>query len=254
MSGAILTETATEDRPMLQRLDARTRVLAACAVVVTLVAMRSPTSLIAAIAALTLAAVASGHSTRALVHRLMHFEGFLLVLVLLLPFTMPGPTAAEIGPLTLSQPGLARAVVVFLRVNGTAIAVFTLLAGLEPVRFGHALGRLGMSDKLVHLLLFTARWVVLVRDEARRLQDSLRVRAFRPTTSRHGFRTLAHFTGRLLVRAFERAERVEEAMRCRAFSGRFAFIDETRFGRADAVFAAALAIGLPLLLLTDRLP
>lgn len=244
---------AIDDRPALDRLDARARVLGAVTVVLALLAIHSVPVLAAALAVCALAALVSGHTPLALARRLIHLEGFLVVLVLLLPLTVPGPAVVALGPLALSAPGLDRAIVVLLRVNAAAIVIFTLLAGLEPVRFGHALARLGLPTKLVHLLLFTTRWVSLVGEEARRLHDALKVRAFRPTTSRHGFRTLAQFTGQLLVRAFERAERVEEAMRCRAFAGRFALVDESRFGRYDALLAAGLGLGLALLLLADRL-
>ncbi len=166
---------------------------------------------------------------------------------------MPGPTWATIGPIELSRPGLDRAILILLRVNLAATAILILVAGLEPVRLGHALARMGVPEKLVHVLLFTARWVALVREEARRLHDALRARAFRATTSRHGLSTLGHFVGQLLVRAFERAERVDEAMRCRAFAGRFALVAEERVSAYDAIFAAGLAFGLALAILVDRL-
>lgn len=242
-----------EERPRIDRLDPRTRILAGLAVVVALVATRSPLVLAGALAVLGLAAIVSGHSRGALLRRLAHVEGFLVVLLVLLPLTVPGPAVAAFGPLAISEPGLLRAGTIFLRVNGAALAVFTLLAGLEPIRFGHALSRLGLPEKLVHLLLFTARWVALLREEATRLHEALRARAFRPATSRHGLRTLAHFAGRLVVAAIERAERVDEAMRCRAFAGRFALVDRSRFTAADLVFAIGLAAGLVLLLATDRL-
>ncbi|MCE1237263.1 MAG: cobalt ECF transporter T component CbiQ [Hyphomicrobiales bacterium] len=252
MSDAGFDAAIVTERPRIDRLDPRTRVLASFAVVVALVATRSPLVLAGALGVLVCAAAVSGHSARALLHRLAHVEGFLVVLLVLLPLTVPGPAIAALGPVAISEPGLVRAGTLFLRVNGAALAVFTLLGGLEPIRFGHALARLGLPEKLVHLLLFTARWVSEIGEEARRLHEALRARAFRPTTSRHGLRTLAHVAGRLVVAAIERAERVDEAMRCRAFAGRFALVDRNRFGAIDLVFAAGLTIGLTLLLATDR--
>lgn len=236
----------------LDRLDARSRVLAAVAAVIAVLAVRSTAVLAALVPILALGAALVGVAPRDLARRLVHLEGFLIVLAILLPLTMPGPTFARIGPLAFSATGVDRAVVLLLRVNATAIVVVTLLAGLEPVRLGHALARLGMPEKLVHLLLFTARWVGLVGAEARRLEEALRVRGFRPRASAHGLATLGSFLGQLLVGALERAERVEEAMRCRAFAGRFALLGEERFGRRDALFAGGLALGLLLLLAVDR--
>ncbi|NLH79540.1 MAG: cobalt ECF transporter T component CbiQ [Phyllobacteriaceae bacterium] len=244
MSDTVFCGTPTGARPLLDRLDPRSRVGAAFAVVASVLVISSPTVLAAIAAAAAVAGLASGLDARALGRRLLHVEGFLVVLVVAMPLTAPGPAAFTLAGLAISQPGLDRAVLVVLRVTAAALTVLTLLAGLEPVRLGHALARLGMPEKLVLLLLFTARWVALVREEAGRLHEALRARAFRATTSRHGLATLAHFVGQLLVRAFERAERVEEAMRCRAFSGRFAVVAEDRFGRIDAIFATALGLAL----------
>jgi cobalt/nickel transport system permease protein len=227
--------------------------VAALAAVVAVLAVRSPLVLAAAAPVALAAAVAVGASPRDLLHRLLHVEGFLLVLAVLLPLTVPGPVWLAIGPIALSQPGVERAVVMLLRVGLAATAIFALLGGLEPARFGHGLARLGVPRKLVHLLLFTGRFVALVRDEAVRRHETMRARAFRPRTSLHTLRSLAHLVGRLLVGAFERAERVDEAMRCRAFAGRFALIDDDRFGAADRRFTVAVAALLSLLVMVDRL-
>lgn len=253
MSDVAFCGCEAEARPALDRLDARVRIVATFATVVALLAIRSPLVLAGLVPVLIAAARLTGLTLRDLKARLLHVEGFLIVLAIMLPLTVPGPTAASLGPITLSQPGIDRAILVLLRVNLAATAILIFLAGLEPVRLGHALARMGVPAKLVHVLLFTARWVALIRDEARRLHDAMRARAFRATTSRHGFATLGHFVGQLLVRAFERAERVDEAMRCRAFAGRFALVAEERISAYDAVFAAGVTLGLVLAILVDRL-
>jgi cobalt/nickel transport system permease protein len=253
MSDAFACGSPPGPRPILDRLDARMRVAATFAVVLTIVVLRSPFLLAGLVPVAVMFAVLAGLSLRELARRLVHVEGFLVVLALLLPVTVPGPDLVVLGPVALSQPGVERAILVLLRVNLCAVVIFTLLAGLEPVRFGHALARLGMPDKLVHLLLFAARYVVLIRAEAGRLHDAMRARAFRGRTSRHTLRTLGHFTGQLMVRAFERAERIDEAMRCRGFVGRFALVDDGRIGGADVFFAALAGLGLALLITMDRL-
>jgi len=253
MSDTLLCGAALGARPRLDRLDPRVRVIAAVVAVIVGLSLQSFAVLgVSLLVALT-AALASGLSLGDVARRLAHVEGFLVVLALLLPLTVPGPTVAALGPIALSGPGLERAGLMLVRVNLAALTILVLLAGLEPVRLGHALARLGVPAKLVHLLLFAARFVALLREEAGRLVDALRARAFRPTGSRHGLRTLGHFVGGLLVRAFERAERVDEAMRCRAFAGRFALIDGGDWSRADAVFAGLFGLGLALLLAWDRL-
>jgi cobalt/nickel transport system permease protein len=253
MTGAFVCGCAAGSRPLIDRLDARLRVGATFAAVVTIILVRSPVVLAGFVPVAAVLALLSGLTLRDIARRLVHVEGFLVVLAILMPVTVPGPDLVVLGPIALSQTGVDRAILVLLRVNLCAVAILTLLAGLEPVRFGHALARLGMPEKLVHLLLFAARYVVLIRDEAARLHDAMRARAFRIRTSRHALRTVGHFMGQLLVRAFERAERVDEAMRCRAFVGRFALVAEGRFGTADASFAAGIVLGLALVIMMDRL-
>jgi cobalt/nickel transport system permease protein len=253
VTDAAFCNAEAQERPWLDLLDARTRVLAALAIVAGVLAIRSPLVLFAGVPVLLAFALACGLRLRDIAARMAHAEGFLLVLLLMLPLTVPGPAAMAIGPVDFSQPGLDRAVKILLRVNLSALAVLILLAGLEPSRFGHALASLGVPHKLAHLLLFSARWAALVKQEALRLHDALRARAFRASTSAHTLRTLGHFTGQLLVRAMERAERVDEAMRCRGFSGRFALVAEEDFGARDAVFAAGVVGCLLGALLVDRM-
>lgn len=244
---------AARARPWLDLLDTRTRIVAAATIVVAVLAIRSPLVLLALLPPLLGFALACGLRPRDIAARLAHAEGFLLVLLVMLPLTVPGPVFAAFGPIELSAPGVDRAVKILLRVNLSALTVLILLAGLEPSRFGHALAALGVPEKLAHLLLFSARWAALVKQEAARLHDALRARAFRAATSAHTLRTLGHFTGLLLARAMERAERVDEAMRCRGFCGRFALVSEERAGWRDAVFAAVVFCGLAGALIADRL-
>lgn len=253
MSDGFLARGALDDRPFLDRLDARARIGAAVAIVVAVLALRSLPLLVGLVPVAVALALCGGVRPGELAHRLRHVEGFLLVLVFLMPFTVPGEAIATLGPLSVSAAGVRRAIEILARVNLAAITVTTLVGGLEPVRLGHGLAALGMPEKLVHLLLFAARWVALVREEAGRLADAMRARAFRARPSRHGLTSLGFFIGQLLVRAYERAERVDEAMRCRAFSGRFALVVETRIGSADRVFVALTGLALTLLLTWDRL-
>ncbi len=252
MSGALLARGGLDERPLLERLDPRIRVSTAMAIVVAVLALRSLPLLVSLVPIAIGLALLGGVRSGELAHRLKHVEGFLLVLVAMLPFTVPGEAIATFGPLSIGAAGTHRALEVLARVNLAAITVTTLIGGLEPVALGHGLAGLGVPPKLVHLLLFAARWVALVREEAMRLVDAMRARAFRPGISRHALTTLGHFIGQLLVRAYERAERVDEAMRCRAFAGRFALVSDGRIGRADYVFAGFTIASLLLLLAWDR--
>jgi cobalt/nickel transport system permease protein len=185
-------------------------------------------------------------------HRLVHVEGFMLVLLATLPFTIDGTPMIAIGPLAASQEGILRAVTILLKVTVSVLTVFGLLGSLDPVRLGCAAARLGIPHKLVHLFLFLTRYLGVLRAECGRLVDAMRIRGFVAGSNLHTWRSLGNLAGMLLVRSIERAERVDEAMRCRAFSGRFHVFATGRFGMRDLIFAVAFTLALLLLLVVDR--
>ncbi|MBS1182110.1 MAG: hypothetical protein H6Q99_1990 [Proteobacteria bacterium] len=237
----------------LDRLDTRTRVIVAVALVLTLVSLRSWVLLSAAIVLGLLLTGFAGIPARQTLRRLLHVEGFLLILFVALPLTTRLPPFLEIGPLALSLPGLERAVTLALRITAAALVVLPLISDLTPIRLGHALGRLGLPPRLVQVFLFSIRYIELLRAEARRLHDAMRLRGFAPRTNLHTLKSYGHFIGQLLVRAIERAERVNEAMRCRGFAGRFPLVTLERFGTADVGVAGLTVLLAAAALLLDRL-
>ncbi|HMN88201.1 MAG TPA: cobalt ECF transporter T component CbiQ [Bauldia sp.] len=255
MSEAAPRWTVADDAPgaVVAALDPRVRLVLALAVVATVIALSSPLALVAAIALagalVALARLPAGATLR----RLMHVEGFLLLLLVLLPFTTPGTPALAFGPLTASAEGIARAVGIVLRVNAAVLATFALVGGLEPVRAGRAAARLGVPEKLVHLFLFAVRYVGVFRAETVRLVEAMRVRGFVAGSNRHTWRSLGNLVGMILVRSIERAERVEEAMRCRGYSGRLPHAPATPLAPRDHAFATATILALAALLALDRL-
>lgn len=153
--------------------------------------------------------------------RLLHLEVFLLLLLVTLPFTLPGTRLFSLGPLTASREGLARAGVLALKVSGSALLLIACFADVEPARLGQALRGLGLPEPLVRIFLGLVRYLGVIRGEFARLQEAMRMRAFRPRSNRHTWRSYGNMMGMLLLRSMARAERVEEAMRMRGYAGRF---------------------------------
>lgn len=200
------------------------------------------------------AAAAGGLRVRDLAGRLAALEGLMLVLLATLPFTVPGEAMLTLGPLTATWEGLHAAGLVALRANAVVLALLGLLGGLEPAVLGHALARLGVPHKLVHLLLLTVRQIALLDDERRRLRRAMRARAFVPRSSRHTWVSYGNLIGMLLVRSLKRARRIEAAMRARGFHGRFYLLDSRSWGAADTVWLVGLLPLLAGLLALDWLP
>ena len=187
---------------------------------------------------------------RALWRRLRHVEGFVALLLLTLPFAVPGAPLLTLGPLSASLEGLSRAALLAAKVTTAALVLLALLGTVEPIRLGAALHALLLPEPLVRLFVLTLRYLGLIGDEARRLREAMRARAFRARTDRHTWRSFGNLIGMLLVRALDRARRVEEAMRLRGFSGRFPHAalaaptarDWTGFALLTGLAAAALLL------------
>jgi cobalt/nickel transport system permease protein len=233
--------------------DPRLLVLATLVLALLVVSLRS---LATAALALTLAlafAAALGPPWPVLLRRLAALEALMIVVLLTLPFTVSGEPWLRLGPLVVTWEGLHRAALIALKANAVVLILLGLLGSLEPAVLGHALARLHVPDKLVHLLLLTVRQIGLLDDERRRLLRAMQARAFVPRSNRHTWVGYGNLIGMLLVRSLARARRVEAAMRARGFHGRFYLLDSQRWRRADTAWLIALmSLGAGLLAL-DRL-
>jgi cobalt/nickel transport system permease protein len=254
LSSSLVNQVEDAPGAIIARLDPRTRLLAALGFVAGLVALDSLGMLAVALAVSFILVRLAALPLHAMSHRLMHVEGFMLMLLVLLPFSVPGHPLFTLGPFVATDEGLLRAVGLVIRINAAVLAIFALLGSLEPVRLGQAMARLGLPWALVHLFLFAVRYVGLFGAEAHRLLESMRARAFVAGSNRHTWRTFGNLAGMMLVRSLERAERVHEAMRCRGYSGRLPLTYSDAFSRVDAAFAALLMLVVLGLVAADRMP
>ena len=237
----------------LEGRDPRLRILAAVAFALVTLSLKSLPALIAALALALLLARAGGQSWRRIGRRLLVLEAFLTVLLLTLPFTVPGTPLLGLGPLVASGEGVLRALEILLKANTVLLALLGLVGALEPIALGHALGRLGVPHKLVHLLLQTVRQIHLLDQEHRRLRQAMRARAFVPRSDRHTWKTYGWLMGMLLVRALGRSRRMLATMRCRGFRDQLYLLDRADWSRGDSALAAALGVCLAALLVLGRL-
>jgi cobalt/nickel transport system permease protein len=133
------------------------------------------------------------------------------------------------------------------------LAIVVLVGTLDIVTLGHALSHLHVPDKLTHLLLFTVRYLDVLRREYLRLRAAMKIRGFRPRMSLHTYRSYGYLVGMLLVRSLDRSERIVAAMKCRGFRGRFYLLDHFAFALRDAWFGTACVLLLASLALVEIL-
>ena len=220
---------------LLHRLDPRVKLIVA-AVFSVLVAIsdRLPPLLLALGFSLALVAFARLNVWQ-VIRRLAVPNTFVLLLWLTLPITVPGTPAAKIGPAVLSQEGIDRCLLVTLKVNAIVAALIALLNTSRILDLAHAARHLGVPDKLVMIFFFCVRYIHVIASEYRRLRDAMKVRAFKPRTNMHTYRTSANLLGMLLVRSHERAERIYAAMLCRGFRGKFNLLSHFKLKPVDCL-------------------
>jgi cobalt/nickel transport system permease protein len=148
-------------------------------------------------------------------------NGLILFLWLLLPFTFKGEQLFTIGPLVGTKEGVMYASQITLKCNAILLAMIALLATIPIFTLGHAMNQLYFPEKLIHLFLFTYRYIHVIFQEYHRLINAMKIRGFIPQTNLHTYRSYAYLVGMLLVKSYDRAERVHKAMLCRGFSGKY---------------------------------
>ncbi|WP_417828692.1 cobalt ECF transporter T component CbiQ [Thalassospira sp.] len=233
--------------------DPRVRVVAACLFAVVVVALQQIEFALGALALAAITLSLSNLPLRVTLKRMAAMDGFIIVMLVMLPFTTPGTPMFSILGAEASEEGLRHAILVGIRANAVVLMMLSLLSGMTPVALGHTLYRLKCPPVLVHLMMFTVRYISVLHDEYHRLRMAMKLRGFKARNNAHTYRSFGYLFGMLVVRSLERAERVLEAMKCRGFSGHFPMIDDMAFRRRDGMFAALFLVMIAALVLLDRI-
>jgi len=240
----LIRESFAAGHSPVHRLDPRFRVIAAT-VFSCLAAVFDRFEALGLFLALAVVLTATARlDLRQVARRLLLVNGLILFLWAVLPLTTGGAAVLTIGPASVTREGLLLSARITLKSNAILLALIALVATQPIGTLGHALNRLKVPDKLVHLLLITYRYIFVLEQEYLRLVRAARVRCFTPSTRIHTYRTYAYLIGMLFVRAAARADRVHQAMVCRGFAGRFFSLKQFSLTAADGAWAAAMAIAL----------
>lgn len=235
---------ATPVGPLLDRVDPRSRILAALAFSLLVAVANRPAAVLVALAVAAGCAALSGLPISTIARRMTPVNVFMLLLVALMPLTSGGREIGSLGPLRYGEEGLRLALIIAVKGNAIVLMLVALLGSLDVTTVGHALSHLHVPDKLTHLLLFTIRYLDVLRREYARLHGAMKLRGFRPKANMHTYRTYAHLIGMLLVRSLDRSERVVAAMKCRGFRGHFYLLDHFHFSRRDIPFALVSVVAI----------
>lgn len=175
-----------------------------------------------------------------LMARRMAIELPFVVFALLLPLLGHGPDV-QVGPLSLSEPGLWAAWNILVKGTLGVAASVILAATTSPGEFIAGLTRLRVPGLLVQITAFMIRYLDVVAGEAARMKVARASRGFAAANVR-AWPDLARSLGTLFIRTYERGERVHTAMLSRGYDGRTIAWGEA----AAASSASSWAVGLAL--------
>lgn len=238
---------------LFHRWDPRFKILSMVFFSFMVVSLNHALALSVGLAVAAASLIVAGTPLRAAARRLSAMSGFLLMLLFIMPLTVPfheGDRRIVVEGVPFVQLN-ARGILLAGRICAKAIIVAVLMEPLlKTAPFSvtmAAVQKLGVPMVLCQMILLMYRYVFVFRHEMQRMWVGMTVRGFR---SRSGWDTLGHlgcFLGMLFVRSMERTQRVYEAMVCRGYTG--VFPSTVRFSATPRDWAwAALWVGTALVL------
>jgi cobalt/nickel transport system permease protein len=221
-------------------LDPRIKIIVAILFSVVVAVSSSFLALLPALAVSLFLIVLTKLSMGKVFHRLLLVNGLILFLWIFIPFTYKGAEWFTIGPLAGTKEGVLYASQITLKCNAILLAMIALLSTTPIFALGHAMSKLYFPDKIIHLFLFTYRYIHVIFQEYRRLTNAMRIRGFVPRTNIHTYRSYAYLVGMLLVRSYDRAERIHKAMLCRGFSGKYYTLSRSSIKIGDILYLSLM--------------
>ena len=240
MSAALhRTGVAGDPGSPIHRLDPRAKIVGLTGITVVAVSTAAWPAFAACAAALAAIAAAARVSPRTVWSRVKAILPLVVFVAALVPFVRGGPSV-QVGPVALSEAGLATFALVTVKATIGATGAVLLGATTSFPDILHGLERLRAPRLLVVIAAFMHRYVFVIAAEARRMRSALAARAYRP---RHLGQAgaLGRLVTGLFLRSYERGERVYVAMLARGYAGTMPRFGVLGFGRADVLFLVALA-------------
>jgi len=169
--------------------------------------------------------------------RLSVVNGFIFILWLFLPLSYPGDIIYHFKSLNFSKQGLEFAYLITLKSNAIIITTIFLLGISSFIEIAHALDHLKIPKKLIFLLFFCYRYIHDISLQYKKLNNSLKIRGFIPSTNFYTYKIYAYLIGILIVKSYDRAQRITKAMICRGFNGTFYTLNHFHFKKSDKVYS-----------------
>jgi len=236
----IIEEQFSTGESFVHNLDPRVKIIVAILYSIVVAVSNNFSALLPALGISVFLIVLSKLSIRKVFYRLLLVNGMIIFLWVFLPFTYKGEALFNIGPLAGTKEGVLYASQITVKCNAILLAMIALLSTTPISTLGHAMGQLYFPDKIIHLFLFTYRYIHVIFQEYNRLINAMRIRGFIPGTNLHTYRSYAYLVGMLLVRSYDRAERIHKAMLCRGFHGKYYTLSRFSIKIEDIIYLSLM--------------
>jgi len=157
-------------------------------------------------------------------------------------FLTPGPTAAVFGPLTITETGLASALLLLSRAETCATLAALLVLTTPWPWVLKALRVFRCPAVLVAILGMTYRYIFVILETALDMFESRKSRTVGVLEPADRRRLAAASAGVLLSKSLQLSSDVHLAMQSRGFRGEVYLLDEFRAGPADWLWSGAFAL------------
>jgi len=235
-----IEEQFSTGESFVHNLDPRVKIIVAILYSIVVAVSSNFSALLSALGVSVFLIVLSKLSIRKVLYRLLLVNGMIIFLWLFLPFTYKGEALFNIGPLAGTTEGVLYASQITVKCNAILLAMVALLSTTTIFTLGHAMGQLYFPDKIVHLFLFTYRYIHVIFQEYKRLTNAMRIRGFIPGTNLHTYRSYAYLVGMLLVRSYDRSEMIHKAMLCRGFHGKYYTLSQFSIKIGDILYLSLM--------------
>lgn len=255
-----LTDQYRQRDSIVHRLDPRTKILVALALILAIAL--TPAGAYLAYAGLYLflivAVLLAQIDLSYVVKRSFIAIPFALAAVTL-PFTVPGETLATLGGVTISVEGAVRFASILIR-SWISVQAAILLVAITPfpdLLWG--LRALHVPAALVAIVSFAYRYLFVLSDEALRLMQARAARSAVVDGRRSGGsliwrgKVTGRMVGGLMLRSMERSERIYNAMLARGYQGQMRVLNRPHMGRRDYLVLVSSIVLFVVIVLLSRI-
>jgi cobalt/nickel transport system permease protein len=187
---------------------------------------------------------------RFVLKKLSYLLPFFLMMLIIMPLTFGKSSIFKIAGVNIYSEGILHFSLITVRVV-SAVIVFTALFASERFNITlKALVKLGVSDKIISILLISHNYIYNYREKLRRLTISAALRGSILSKGLKKYKLYSGIIVNLLITSLEQSQRLSSAMELRGFEGENIKLHNFNSSKSDIIkFAVTLLFTFSLLAL-----